>query len=135
MACWLFAGHESRLRRFAFAGAVVLLCRRERTSGMRNIVRLTPGRPCSRGWPPHARAHRNLAAELKLANPARNEETRTPAGAAVKDLPESVIFLASSCLAARRNAYELSTSSRTYPAGCGPWANLGNALSGAHTQR
>jgi len=41
-------------------------------------------------WPPHARAHRNLAAELKLAN--RPNEEIAHLRAAVQDLPEETLL-------------------------------------------
>jgi hypothetical protein len=53
-------------------------------------------------WPPHARAHRNLAAELKLAN--RPAEEIVHLRAAVKDLPEIRNVLGLELLALGRNA-------------------------------
>jgi Flp pilus assembly protein TadD len=53
-------------------------------------------------WPPHARAHRNLAAELKLAN--RRDEEVVHLRAAVKDLPEIRNVLGLELLALGRNA-------------------------------
>jgi len=81
-------------------------------------------------WPPHARAHRNLAAELKLAN--RPDEEIVHLRAAVKDLPEIRNVLGLELQALGRNAEaadELRTYVRDYPRDADAWANLGNALS------
>jgi tetratricopeptide (TPR) repeat protein len=81
-------------------------------------------------WPPHARAHRNLAAELKLAN--RPDEEIEHLRAAVRDLPEIRNVLGLELLALGRNA-EASDELRIYvrdnPRDADAWANLGNALS------
>ena len=81
-------------------------------------------------WPPHARAHRNLAAELKLAN--RTDEEIAHLRAAVKDLPEIRNLLGLELLALGRNADaadELRIYVRDHPRDADAWANLGNALS------
>ena len=81
-------------------------------------------------WPPHARAHRNLAAELKLAN--RPDEEIVHLRAAVKDLPEIRNILGLELLALGRNAEaadELRISVRDNPRDADAWSNLGNALS------
>jgi Flp pilus assembly protein TadD len=82
-------------------------------------------------WP-HARAHRNLAAELKLAH--RPEEEIQHLRAAVRDLPEIRNLLGLELLALGRNAEavdELRTYVRDNPRDADAWANLGNALSAA----
>jgi len=81
-------------------------------------------------WPPHARAHRNLAAELKLAN--RPNEEIAHLRAAVQDLPEIRNMLGLELLALGRNdeaATELQIYVRDNPRDADAWANLGNALS------
>src|SRR5205085_635765 len=81
-------------------------------------------------WPPHARAHRNLAAELKLAN--RPNEEIEHLRAAVKDLPEIRNILGLELLALGRNTEavdELQIYVRDNPRDADAWANLGNALS------
>jgi tetratricopeptide (TPR) repeat protein len=81
-------------------------------------------------WPPHARAHRNLAAELKLAN--RPAEEIVHLRAAVNDLPEIRNVLGLELLALGKNAEaaeELRIYVRDYPRDADAWANLGNALS------
>lgn len=81
-------------------------------------------------WPPHARAHRNLAAELKLAH--RPDEEIEHLRAAVKDLPEIRNVLGLELLALGRNAEaadELRVYLRDNPRDADAWANLGNALS------
>ena len=81
-------------------------------------------------WPPHARAHRNLAAELKLAN--RPDEEIAHLRAAVKDLPEIRNMLGLELLALGRHA-EAADEFRLYvrdnPRDADAWSNLGNALS------
>jgi Flp pilus assembly protein TadD len=80
-------------------------------------------------WPPHARAHRNLAAELKLAN--RRDEEIEHLRAAVKDLPELRTVLGLELLALGRNAEaadELRIYLRDHPRDADAWSNLGNAL-------
>jgi protein O-mannosyl-transferase len=80
-------------------------------------------------WPPHARAHRNLAAELKLAN--RPDEEIEHLRAAVKDLPELRNVLGVELLALGRNAEaaeELRSYVRDSPRDADAWSNLGNAL-------
>ena len=81
-------------------------------------------------WPPHARAHRNLAAELKLAN--RPDEEIAHLRAAVKDLPEIRNVLGLELLALGRHAEaadELQVYVRDNPRDADAWSNLGNALS------
>jgi Flp pilus assembly protein TadD len=81
-------------------------------------------------WPPHARAHRNLAAELKLAN--RPDDEIVHLRAAVKDLPEIRNLLGLELLALGRNAEaadELRLYLRDNPRDADAWSNLGNALS------
>ena len=81
-------------------------------------------------WPAHARAHRNLAAELKLAN--RPDEEIVHLRAAVQDLPEIRNVLGLELLALGRNgeaADELQRYVRDNPRDGDAWANLGNALS------
>jgi Flp pilus assembly protein TadD len=80
-------------------------------------------------WPPHARAHRNLAAELKLAN--RRDEEINHLRAAVTDLPELRNVLGLELLALGRNreaADELRIYVRDHPRDADGWSNLGNAL-------
>jgi protein O-mannosyl-transferase len=80
-------------------------------------------------WPPHARAHRNLAAELKLAN--RRDEEIEHLRAAVNDLPELRSVLALELLALGRNMEatdELRIYLRDHPRDADAWSNLGNAL-------
>jgi len=80
-------------------------------------------------WPPHARAHRNLAAELKLAN--RRDEEIEHLRAAVNDLPELRNALGLELLALGRNAEaadELRIYVRDHPRDADAWSNLGNAL-------
>ena len=80
-------------------------------------------------WPPHARAHRNLAAELKLAN--RPQEEIEHLRAAVKDLPELRNVLGLELLALGRPseaADELRIYVRDHPRDADAWSNLGNAL-------
>ena len=80
-------------------------------------------------WPPHARAHRNLAAELKLAN--RRDEEIEHLRAAVKDLPELRNVLGLELLALGRHmeaADELRIYLRDRPRDADAWSNLGNAL-------
>ncbi len=82
-------------------------------------------------WPPHARAHRNLAAELKLAN--RRDEEIDHLRAAVNDLPELRSVLGLELLALGRNmeaADELRIYLREHPRDADVWSNLGNALDG-----
>jgi Flp pilus assembly protein TadD len=81
-------------------------------------------------WPPHARAHRNLAAELKLAN--RPDEEIAHLRAAVNGLPEIRNLLGLELLALGRHAEaadELQRYVRDNPRNADAWANLGNALS------
>lgn len=81
-------------------------------------------------WPPHARAHRNLAAELKIAN--RTDEEIEHLRAAVTDLPEIRNVLGLELLALGRHqeaADELQRYVRDNPRDADAWANLGNALS------
>jgi protein O-mannosyl-transferase len=80
-------------------------------------------------WPPHARAHRNLAAELKLAN--RRDEEIEHLRAAVNELPELRNVLGLELLALGRNR-EAADAFRLYlrdrPRDADAWSNLGNAL-------
>ena len=80
-------------------------------------------------WPAHARAHRNLAAELKLAN--RPQEEIEHLRAAVKDLPDLRNVLGLELLALGRPseaADELRVYVREHPRDADAWSNLGNAL-------
>ena len=80
-------------------------------------------------WPPHARAHRNLAAELKLAN--RRDEEIEHLRAAVNELPELRNVLGLELLALGRHmeaADEFRTYLRDHPRDADAWSNLGNAL-------
>jgi Flp pilus assembly protein TadD len=80
-------------------------------------------------WPPHARAHRNLAAELKLAH--RPDEEIQHLRAAVNELPELRNVLGLELLALGRHA-EAADAFRLYvrdhPRDANAWSNLGNAL-------
>ena len=123
-----FAG--SRVRRFAFAGSVVLLCVATYQRNAEYRSGLTLWQTVLDRWPPHARAHRNLAAELKLAN--RPDEEIAHLRAAVRDLPEIRNVLGLELLALGRNAEatdELQIYVRDNPRDADAWANLGNALS------
>jgi len=74
-------------------------------------------------WPPHARAHRNLAAELKLAN--RPDEEIVHLRAAVKDLPDIRNLLGLELLALGRNteaADELRLYVRDNPRDADAWS-------------
>jgi len=120
----------STVRGLLFAGSVVLLCvaTYQRNSEYRSG--LTLWQTVLDRWPPHARAHRNLAAELKLAN--RPNEEIDHLRAAVRDLPEIRNVLGLELLALGRNdeaANELQTYLRDNPRDADAWANLGNALS------
>ena len=80
-------------------------------------------------WPPHARAHRNLAAELKLVN--RRDEEIQHLRAAVNDLPELRSVLGLELLALGRHmeaANEFRIYLRDHPRDADAWSNLGNAL-------
>jgi Flp pilus assembly protein TadD len=80
-------------------------------------------------WPPHARAHRNLAAELKLAH--RPDEEIQHLRVAVNELPELRNVLGLELLALGRNAEAadaLRIYVRDYPRDADAWSNLGNAL-------
>jgi Flp pilus assembly protein TadD len=82
-------------------------------------------------WPPHARAHRNLAAELKLAN--RRDEEIKHLRAAVNDLPELRSVLGLELLSLGRSmeaADEFRLYLRDHPRDADAWSNLGNALDG-----
>jgi len=80
-------------------------------------------------WPPHARAHRNLAAELKLAN--RPAEEIEHLRAAVNELPDLRNVLGLELLALGRHA-EAADALRIYvrdhPRDADAWSNLGNAF-------
>ena len=123
-----FAG--ARVRRFVLAGSVVLLCVATYQRNAEYRSGLTLWQTVLDRWPPHARAHRNLAAELKLAN--RPSEEIEHLRAAVKDLPEIRNVLGLELLALGRNAEaidELKIYVRDNPRDADAWANLGNALS------
>jgi Flp pilus assembly protein TadD len=80
-------------------------------------------------WPPHARAHRNLAAELKLAG--RTDEEITHLRAAVNDLPGIRNLLGLELLSLGRNAEaarELQAYVRDHPDDADALSNLGIAL-------
>jgi Flp pilus assembly protein TadD len=80
-------------------------------------------------WPPHARAHRNVAAELKLAG--RPDEEILHLRAAVADLPEIRNLLGLELLSLGRNdeaARELQLYVRDHPRDADALSNLGNAL-------
>jgi Flp pilus assembly protein TadD len=80
-------------------------------------------------WPPHARAHRNLAAELKLAD--RRDEEIEHLRAAVNTLPELRNVLGLELLALGRNMEavdEFRIYLRDHPRDADGWSNLGNAL-------
>lgn len=122
----------SGVRRFALAMAIVALLLSIATY-QRNAEYqsgLTLWQTVLDRWPPHARAHRNLAAELKLAN--RPDEEIQQLRAAVNDLPEIRNVLGIELLALGRNA-EAADQLRIYvrdnPRDADAWANLGNALS------
>ena len=80
-------------------------------------------------WPPHARAHRNLAAELKLAG--RRDEEVAHLRAAVTDLPEIRNLLGLELLSLGSNdeaARELQQYVRDHPRDGDALSNLGIAL-------
>jgi Flp pilus assembly protein TadD len=80
-------------------------------------------------WPQHARAHRNLAAELKLAG--RPDEEIVHLRAAVKDLPEIRNLLGLELLSLGRNAEaarELQQYVHEHPRNADALSNLGIAL-------
>ena len=120
----------SGVQRFAVAPVVVLLsiATYQRNAEYRSGLRLW--QTVLERWPPHARAHRNLAAELKLAN--RPDEEIEHLRAAVKDLPEIRNVLGLELLALGHNADavdELRLYLRDHAHDADGWANLGNALS------
>jgi protein O-mannosyl-transferase len=119
----------SLVRRFAVTVVVLLsITTYQRNAEYRSGLRLW--QTVLERWPPHARAHRNLAAELKLAN--RPDEEIEHLRAAVKDLPEIRNVLGLELLALGRNAEaadELRIYVRDNPRDADAWANLGNALS------
>jgi Flp pilus assembly protein TadD len=120
----------SRVRGFVFAGSVVLLAVATYQRNAEYRSGLTLWQTVLERWPPHARAHRNLAAELKLAN--RRDEEIQHLRAAVKDLPEIRNILGLELLALGRHAEaadELRIYVRDNPRDADAWANLGNALS------
>src|SRR4029450_10603496 len=107
--------------------AVLALATYQRNAEYRSGLRLW--QTVLERWPPHARAHRNLAAELKLAN--RPDEEIEHLRAAVKDLPEIRNVLGLELLALGRNAEavdELQIYLRDPPRDADAWSNLGNAL-------
>ena len=80
-------------------------------------------------WPSHARAHRNLAAELKLAG--RPDEEIVHLRAAVADIPEIRNLLGLELLSLGRNAEaadELQKYVQDHPRDADALSNLGNAL-------
>ena len=80
-------------------------------------------------WPPHARAHRNLAAELKLAG--RPDEEIVHLRAAVTDLPEIRNLLGLELLSLGKHAEaarELQRYVREHPRDADALSNLGIAL-------
>jgi Flp pilus assembly protein TadD len=80
-------------------------------------------------WPPHARAHRNLAAEPKLAG--RRDEEIAHLRIAVADLPELRNLLGVELLSLGRNeeaASELQRYVRDHPRDADAWSSLGIAL-------
>lgn len=119
----------SWVRRFAMATIVVLLSIATYQRNAEYRSGLTLWQSVLDRWPPHARAHRNLAAELKLAN--RPDEEIQHLRAAVKDLPEIRGVLGLELLALGRSAEavdELRIYLRDNPRDANAWANLGNAL-------
>jgi Flp pilus assembly protein TadD len=121
---------SSSLRAAAVATAVALLgiATYQRNAEYRSGVTLWQS--VLDRWPPHARAHRNLAAELKLAN--RPDEEIEHLRAAVKDLPDIRNLLGVELLSRGRNAEavdELQLYVRDHARDADAWANLGNALS------
>jgi protein O-mannosyl-transferase len=125
-----FVGTRVRGSRIAFAVLAVLLSLGTVQRNREYLSGLTLWQTVLDRWPPHARAHRNLAAELKLAN--RPDEEIVHLRAAVKDLPEIGNVLGLELLALGRNAEaadELRTYVRDYPRDADAWANLGNAFS------
>jgi protein O-mannosyl-transferase len=132
---WRSANHKGS--RHMFTGAVLiilapivlLLCvaTYERNAEYRSG--LTLWQSVLDRWPPHARAHRNLAAELKLAN--RRDEEIDHLRAAVNALPELRSVLGLELLAVGRNmeaADEFRIYIREHPRDADAWSNLGNAL-------
>jgi len=120
----------SALANLAFAVLAVLLSLGTVQRNREYLSGLTLWQSVLDRWPPHARAHRNLAAELKLAN--RPDEEIVHLRAAVKDLPGIRNVLGLELLALGRNAEaadELRTYVRDYPRDADAWANLGNAFS------
>jgi len=118
------------VRRFAVATVVVLLVIATYQRNAEYRSGLTLWQSVLDRWPPHARAHRNLAAELKLAN--RPDEEIVHLRAAVKDLPEIRNLLGLELLALGRHAEaadELRLYVRDNPRDADAWSNLGNALS------
>ena len=121
---------DAWVRRFAVAAVVVplVIATYQRNAEYRSG--LTLWQSVLDRWPPHARAHRNLAAELKLAN--RPDEEIVHLRAAVKDLPEIRNLLGLELLALGRHAEaadELRLYVRDNPRDADAWSNLGNALS------
>jgi tetratricopeptide (TPR) repeat protein len=123
-----FAG--SKVRGFAVAAVALLLSIATYQRNAEYLSGLTLWQSVLDRWPAHARAHRNLAAELKLAN--RPDEEIAHLRAAVRDLPEIRNVLGLELLALGRNgeaADELQRYVRDNPRDGDAWANLGNALS------
>jgi Flp pilus assembly protein TadD len=122
-----FAG--SKVRGFAVAAVALLLSIATYQRNAEYLSGLTLWQSVLDRWPAHARAHRNLAAELKLAN--RPDEEIAHLRAAVQDLPEIRNVLGLELLALGRNgeaADELQRYVRDNPRDADAWANLGNAL-------
>jgi len=120
----------SRVRRFAMATVVVLLSIATYQRNAEYRSGLTLWQTVLERWPPHARAHRNLAAELKLAN--RRDEEIEHLRAAVTELPEIRNVLGLELLSLGRHAEaadELRTYLRDNPRDADAWANLGIASS------
>jgi Flp pilus assembly protein TadD len=120
----------SALRWFAVGAVAVLLSIGTYQRNAEYLSGLTLWQTVLDRWPPHARAHRNLAAELKLAN--RPDEEIAHLRAAVKDLPEIRNVLGLELLALGRHAEaadELRLYVRDNPRDADAWSNLGNALS------
>jgi Flp pilus assembly protein TadD len=129
------ASHKGLRHRFAgafwvtLAAIVLLLCGATYQRNAEYRSGLTLWQSVLDRWPPHARAHRNLAAELKLAN--RRDEEIEHLRAAVNDLPELRSVLALELLALGRNmeaADEFGIYLRDHPRDADAWSNLGNAL-------
>jgi protein O-mannosyl-transferase len=123
-------GFGSRVQRFAVFVVAAALSIATYQRNAEYLSGLTLWQSVLDRWPPHARAHRNLAAELKLAG--RPDEEIVHLRAAVKDLPEIGNVLGLELLALGRHqeaADELRHYVRDHPRDADAWSNLGNALS------